>query len=73
MPFYATELVRLVGGEHRRPPLTAGDVQAHDVPSGIRHVLLRGVARLPGDAQSLLHGRTDDGPGLRMPDLLEPQ
>jgi DNA-binding SARP family transcriptional activator len=53
-PFYATELVRLIGGEHRRQPLTAGDVQALDVPSGIRDVLLRRVGWLPEDTQSLL-------------------
>ena len=43
-PFYATELVRLISSEHRRRPLAAGDVQAHDVPSGIRDVLLRRAA-----------------------------
>jgi DNA-binding SARP family transcriptional activator/DNA-binding CsgD family transcriptional regulator len=53
-PFYTTELVRLIRSEHRRQPLTAGDVQAHDVPSGIRDVLLRRVGRLPEDTQSLL-------------------
>src|SRR5215472_14283195 len=53
-PFYTTELVRLITSEHRRQPLTAADVQAHDVPSGIRDVLLRRVGRLPDDTQSLL-------------------
>ena len=43
-PFYTTELVRLISSEHRRRPLTVGDVRAHDVPSGIRDVLLRGSA-----------------------------
>ena len=53
-PFYTTELVRLISSEHRRRPLTAADVLALDVPSGIRDVLLRRVHRLPDDTQSLL-------------------
>ena len=53
-PFYTTELIRLIGGENHGQPLTAEDVQAHDVPSGIRDVLLRRVGRLPDDTQSLL-------------------
>ena len=44
-PFYTTELVRLISSEHRREPLTVGDVRAHDVPSGIRDVLLRRAGR----------------------------
>ena len=69
-PFYATELVRLISGEHRRQPLTAGDVQALDVPSGIRDVLLRRVGRLPDDTQSLLMVAAVAGRELD-PDLLE--
>ena len=46
-PFYTTELVRLVSSEHRRRPLTAVDVRALDVPSGIRDVLLRRIGRFP--------------------------
>ncbi len=53
-PFYTTELVRLVSSEQRRQPLTAADVLALDVPSGIRDVLMRRVHRLPDDTQSLL-------------------
>ena len=45
-PFYTTELVRLISSEHWRRPLTAGDVLALDVPSGVRDVLLRRVRRL---------------------------
>ena len=69
-PFYTTELVRLISSEHRRQPLTAGDVRAHDVPSGIRDVLLRRVARLPEDTQSLLMVAAVAGRELQ-PDLLE--
>src|SRR6516162_6312411 len=69
-PFYTTELVRLISGEHRRQPLTAGDVRAHDVPSGIRDVLLRRVGRLPEDTQSLLMVAAVAGRELQ-PDLLE--
>jgi DNA-binding SARP family transcriptional activator len=69
-PFYATELVRLITSEHRRQPLTAGAVQAHDVPSGIRDVLLRRVGRLPEDTQSLLILAAVAGRDLQ-PDLLE--
>jgi hypothetical protein len=69
-PFYTTELVRLISSEHRRQPLTAGDVQAHDVPSGIRDVLLRRVGRLPDDTQSLLMVAAVTGPELQ-PELLE--
>src|SRR5215471_6734027 len=53
-PFYTTELVRLISSEHRCQPLAADDVRAHDVPSGIRDVLLRRAGRLPEDTQSLL-------------------
>src|SRR5215469_11056974 len=53
-PFYTTEMVRLISSEHRRQPLAADDVRAHDVPSGIRDVLLRRAGRLPEDTQSLL-------------------
>ena len=53
-PFYTTELVRLIGSEHRHRLLTATDVRALDVPSGIRDVLLRRVGQLPDDTQSLL-------------------
>jgi DNA-binding SARP family transcriptional activator/DNA-binding CsgD family transcriptional regulator len=69
-PFYTTELVRLISSEHRRQPLTAGDVRAHDVPSGIRDVLLRRVGRLPEDTQSLLTVAAVAGRELQ-PDLLE--
>jgi DNA-binding SARP family transcriptional activator/DNA-binding CsgD family transcriptional regulator len=69
-PFYTTELVRLISSEHRRQPLTADDVQAHDVPSGIRDVLLRRVGRLPEDTQSLLTVAAVAGLELQ-PDLLE--
>jgi DNA-binding SARP family transcriptional activator/DNA-binding CsgD family transcriptional regulator len=69
-PFYTTELVRLISSEHRRQPLTAGDVQAHDVPSGIRDVLLRRAGRLPEDTQSLLMVAAVAGRELQ-PDLLE--
>ncbi len=69
-PFYTTELVRLITSEHRRQPLTAGDVRAHDVPSGIRDVLLRRVGRLPDDTQSLLMVAAVAGPDLQ-PELLE--
>ena len=53
-PFYITELVRLIRSEHRRRPLTAGAVQAYDVPSGVSDLLWRRVGRLPDDTQSLL-------------------
>src|SRR5262249_11977744 len=56
--------------EHRRQPLTAGDVHALDVPSGIRDVLLRRVHRLPEDTQSLLIVAAVTGRELQ-PDLLE--
>jgi predicted ATPase/DNA-binding SARP family transcriptional activator/DNA-binding CsgD family transcriptional regulator len=69
-PFYTTELVRLIGSEHRCRPLTAGDVQSHDVPSGIRDVLLRRIGRLPDDAQSLLVVAAVAGRELE-PELLE--
>jgi DNA-binding SARP family transcriptional activator len=69
-PFYTTELVRLISSEHRRRPLAAGDVQALDVPSGIRDVLLRRVGRLPDDTQSLLMVAAVAGRELQ-PDLLE--
>jgi DNA-binding SARP family transcriptional activator len=69
-PFYTTELVRLISSEHRRRPLTAGDVRALDVPSGIRDVLLRRVHRLPEDTQSLLMVAAIAGRELA-PDLLE--
>ena len=69
-PFYTTELVRLISSEHRRQPLTAGDVRALDVPSGIRDVLLRRVGRLPEDTQSLLIVAAVAGRELQ-PDLLE--
>src|SRR6516162_2682442 len=69
-PFYTTELVRLIGGEHRHRALTAGDVRGHDVPSGIRDVLLRRVGRLPEDTQSLLTVAAVAGRELR-PDLLK--
>jgi DNA-binding SARP family transcriptional activator/DNA-binding CsgD family transcriptional regulator/tetratricopeptide (TPR) repeat protein len=69
-PFYTTELVRLISSEHRRQPLTAGNVRARDVPSGIRDVLLRRVSRLPDDTQSLLMVAAVTGRELQ-PDLLE--
>jgi len=69
-PFYTTELVRLIGSEHRRQPLTAGDVRALDVPSGICDVLLRRVGRLPDDTQSLLMVAAVAGRELQS-DLLE--
>jgi DNA-binding SARP family transcriptional activator/tetratricopeptide (TPR) repeat protein len=69
-PFYITELVRLIRSEHRRRPLTAGAVQGHDVPSGIRDVLLRRVGRLPDDTQSLLTLAAVAGRDLQ-PTLLE--
>ena len=69
-PFYTTELVRLIGSEHRRQPLAAGDVRALDVPSGIRDVLLRRVHRLPEDTQSLLMVAAVVGREFQ-PDLLE--
>ena len=53
-PFYTTELVRLIGSEQRRETLTAADVLALHVPSGLRDVLMRRVHRLPDDTQSLL-------------------
>jgi hypothetical protein len=62
-PFYTTELVRLISSEHARQPLSASDVRAHDVPSGIRDVLLRRAGRLPGDTQSLLMVAAVAGPG----------
>ena len=69
-PFYTTELVREISGEHRRLPLTAGAVQAHEVPSGIRDVLLRRVGRLADDTQSLLTLAAVAGRDLQ-PELLE--
>jgi DNA-binding SARP family transcriptional activator/DNA-binding CsgD family transcriptional regulator len=69
-PLYITELVRLISSEHRRRPLTAGDVRAHDVPSGIRDVLLRRAGRLPEDTRSLLAVAAVAGRKL-VPDLLE--
>ena len=69
-PFYTTELVRLISSEHWRRPLTAGDVLALDVPSGVRDVLLRRVRRLPDDTQALLMVAAVAGRELD-PDLLE--
>ena len=69
-PFYTTELVRLVSSEHRHRRLTAADVSALDVPSGIRDVLLRRVHRLPEDTQSLLTVAGVAGRDL-VPELLE--
>ena len=69
-PFYATELVRLVSSEHRSRRVTAGDVRALNVPSGIRDVLLRRVHRLPDDTQSLLMVAAVAGRELQ-PELLE--
>ena len=69
-PFYTTELVRLISSEHWRRPLTAGDVLALDVPSGVRDVLLRRIRRLPDDTQSLLMVAAVAGRELD-PDLLE--
>jgi DNA-binding SARP family transcriptional activator len=69
-PLYATELVRLISSEHRRRPLTADAVLAHEVPSGIRDVLLRRVGRLPDDTQSLLTLAAVAGREIQ-PDLLE--
>jgi len=69
-PLYTTELVRLISSEHWRRPLTADDVLALDVPSGIRDVLLRRVHRLPDDTQSLLIVAAVAGRELD-PDLLE--
>jgi DNA-binding SARP family transcriptional activator len=69
-PFYTTELVRLVSSEHRRRPLTAVDVRALDVPSGIRDVLLRRIGQLPGDTQSLLLVAAVAGRDIQ-PELLE--
>jgi DNA-binding SARP family transcriptional activator len=69
-PFYTTELVRLVSSEHRRGPLTAVDVRALDVPSGIRDVLLRRIGRLPGDTQALLLVAAVAGREIQ-PELLE--
>jgi DNA-binding SARP family transcriptional activator len=69
-PFYTTELVRLISGEHLRQPPTAGAVQALEVPSGIRDVLLRRVGRLPEDTQSLLTVAAVAGRDLQ-PALLE--
>jgi hypothetical protein len=69
-PFYTTELVRLVSSEHRHRPLTAVDVRALDVPSGIRDVLLRRIGRLPGDTQSLLLVAAVAGREIQ-PELLE--
>ncbi len=68
-PFFTTELVRLIGSEHRRRLLDAGDVRALDVPSGIRDVLLRRVGRLPDGTQSLLMVAAVAG-GELQPDLL---
>jgi DNA-binding SARP family transcriptional activator len=69
-PFYTTELVRLISSEHWRRPLTADEVLALDVPSGVRDVLLRRVHRLPDDTQSLLIVAAVAGRELD-PDLLE--
>ena len=69
-PFYTTELVRLVSSEHRRRPLTAVDVRALDVPSGIRDVLLRRIGQLPSDTQSLLLVAAVAGREIQ-PELLE--
>src|SRR5215470_7776012 len=69
-PFYTTELVRLISSEHRHQPLTASDVRAHDVPSGIRDVLLRRAGRLPDDTRALLTVAAVAGRELQ-PDLLE--
>jgi hypothetical protein len=69
-PFYTTELVRLISSENWSRPLTAGDVLALDVPSGVRDVLLRRVHRLPDDTQSLLMVAAVAGRQLD-PDLLE--
>jgi DNA-binding SARP family transcriptional activator len=69
-PFYTTELVRLISGEHRRRPLTAADVRLLDVPSGISDVLLRRVRRLPDGTQSLLTVAAVAGRDIE-PELLE--
>jgi DNA-binding SARP family transcriptional activator len=69
-PFYTTELVRLISSEHRRRALTAVDVRALDVPSGVQDVLLRRVHRLPADTQSLLMVAAVAGRELD-PELLE--
>ncbi len=69
-PFFTTELIRLIRSEHRRQPLTAGAVQARDVPGGLSDVLLRRVGRLPDNTQSLLTVAAVAGRELR-PALLE--
>ncbi len=69
-PFYTTELIRLISSERWRQPLTAGDVRAHDVPSGIRDVLMRRAGRLPEDTQSLLMVAAVAGRDLQL-DLLQ--
>ena len=63
-PFYVTELTRLLASERRGQPLTADDVTTLDVPSGVRDVLLRRVARLPDSTRSLLD-RRGGGPRAR--------
>ena len=52
--FYLTELLRLLGSEHRRRSLTADDVRNADVPSGVRDVILRRSAMLPDNTRALL-------------------
>jgi DNA-binding SARP family transcriptional activator len=68
-PFYVTELTRLLASERRGQPLTADDVTTLDVPSGVRDVLLRRVARLPDGTRSLLEIAAVAGRVLE-PDLL---
>ncbi len=52
--FYLLELLRLLESEYRDRPLTAGDVTGLDVPSGVRDVVIRRVARLPDNTRSIL-------------------
>ena len=68
--FYLTELLRLLGSEHRSQPPTAATVTMLDVPSGIRDVVHRRVQRLPDNTQALLTLSAVAGRDID-PDLLE--
>ena len=52
--FYLTELLRLLGAEHRKDAITAAAVHDFEVPSGVRDVILRRTDRLPANTRTLL-------------------
>jgi DNA-binding SARP family transcriptional activator len=68
--FYLLELVRLLESESRDRALTADDVIELAVPSGVRDVIARRVARLPDNTRSILTLAAVAGPSSDL-DLLE--